>query len=346
MGYVAFETVMNKAFSDIRNGAEAKAALEDAQSQLQRQLARIREPELRQGAPRPPCPARTRPHVSHVPLPDGARLSRPGAGGSLPAAPLAGGGRVLTTRCSRPGADGLGLENFRYIFTDPVFLGSLKTTLVYSLIVNPLQIGIALALALLMNAAVPLIGFWRTLVLLPVAIPQSVSAVVWGVALRPDGLVNAVLVWLGLEPQRFLTSPDQALASIILIVSWIGVGYWMTFLLAGLQDIPKSLYEAVTIDGANRWQAFRFVTLPQLRRPLTFVLVANTVANFLVFAPVAILTAGGPQGSTNLIMNEIYTQAFVINDPGSAAASTVVLISVVLVVVIVQFRLMSRPEDR
>ena len=245
-----------------------------------------------------------------------------------------------------PGAKGYSLENFSYIFTDPVFQGSLKTTLVYSLIVNPLQIGIALALALLMNAAVPLIGFWRTLVLLPVAIPQSVSAVVWGVALRPDGLVNAVLVWLGLEPQRFLTSPHQALASILLLVSWIGVGYWMTFLLAGLQDIPKSLYEAVRIDGANRWQEFRFVTLPQLRRPLTFVLVANTVANFLVFAPVQILTAGGPQGSTNLIMNEVYTQAFIINDAGSAAASTVVLVSVVLLVVLVQFRLMSHPEDR
>ncbi len=117
----------------------------------------------------------------------------------------------------------------------------------------------------------------------------------WGVALRPDGLVNSVLVALGLEPQRFLTSSDQALASIILIVSWIGIGYWMTFIIAGLQDIPRSLYEAVRIDGANRWQQFRFVTLPQLRRPLTFVLVANTVANFLVFAPVQILTAGGPK---------------------------------------------------
>ena len=178
------------------------------------------------------------------------------------------------------------------------------------------------------------------------AIPQSVSAVVWGVALRPDGLINSVLVVLGLEPQRFLTSADQALGSIILIVSWIGVGYWMTFILAGLQDIPKSLYEAVTIDGANGWQRFRFVTLPQLHRPLTFVLVANTVANFLVFAPVQILTAGGPEGSTNLIMNEIYTKAFVISDPESAAAATVVLVAAVLLVVVIQFRLMSRAEDR
>ncbi|TYB90146.1 carbohydrate ABC transporter permease [Oceaniovalibus sp. ACAM 378] len=251
---------------------------------------------------------------------------------------------AVNTSLIPPGGGGYSLENFRYIFTDPVFLNSLKVTIVFLLIVNPLQIAISLALALLMNTMVPLIGFWRTVILLPVAIPQSVSAVVWGVALRPDGLVNAVLVALGMEPQRFLTSSDQALASIILIVSWIGVGYWMTFILAGLQDIPKSLYEAVRIDGANRWQQFRFVTLPQLRRPLTFVLVANTVANFLIFAPVQILTAGGPEGSTDLIMNTVYTQAFIISDPESAAASTVVLVGVVLLIVILQFRLM-RAED-
>lgn len=244
-----------------------------------------------------------------------------------------------------PRATSYSFENYAYIFSDPTFLDSLLTTLVYSIIVNPLQIAVALALALLLNAAIPYVGFWRAIILLPVAIPQSVSAVVWGVAFRPDGPLNAVLSSVGIEPMRFLTSPDEALASIIIIVSWIGVGYWMSFILAGLQDIPKSLYEAVRIDGANRWQQFRYVTLPQLRRPLTFVLVANTVANFLVFAPVQILTQGGPQGSTNLIMNEIYTRAFISDDPSSAAAATVVLVCAVLLVVLVQFRLMRSPED-
>lgn len=254
-------------------------------------------------------------------------------------------GVALDTSLLKPDGNGYTLDNYAFIFTDPEFLGSLKTTAIYSLIVNPLQIGIALVLAILINARIKLVGFWRTLVLIPVAIPQSVSAVIWGTALRPDGLANSFLRSLGLEPQRFLTSPDQALASIILIVSWIGVGYWMTFLIAGLQDIPKSLYEAIRIDGANSWQQFRYVTLPQLRRPLTFVLVANTVSNFLVFAPVQILTAGGPQGSTNLIMNEIYSQAFVMSDASSAAAATVVLVTVVLVIVAVQFRLMRAKED-
>lgn len=244
-----------------------------------------------------------------------------------------------------PRSDQMSLENYRFIFSDPVFRQSLMVSLVYSLIVNPLQIAIALMLALLLNTKSSLIGLWRTLVLLPAAVPLSVSAVIWGIGLRPDGPINALLITLGIEPQRFLTSPDAALWSMILIVSWVGVGYWMTFLLAGLQEIPKSLYEAVRIDGANRWQTFRYVTLPQLRRTLTFVLVANTVANFLVFAPVQILTQGGPRGSTNLIMNEIFTLGFVQGDRSSAAAATVVLVAVVLVVVLIQFRLMKAPED-
>jgi multiple sugar transport system permease protein len=239
-----------------------------------------------------------------------------------------------------PRASVYSLDNYTYIFTDPVFLNSVWVTLLYSIIVNPLQIAIALGLALLMNNKLPMTGFWRSVVLLPVAIPQSVSAVVWAVAFRPDGLLNSLLAVFGIPPQRYITSPDQALGSIILVVSWIGVGYWMTMLIAGLQDIPKSLYEAATVDGASPWQRFRHVTLPQLRRPLTFVLVADTVANFLVFAPVNILTNGGPEGSTDLVMNEIYTSAFINNDPGSASAATIVLVVLVLVIVLIQFRMM------
>lgn len=244
-----------------------------------------------------------------------------------------------------PRAASYSLDNYVFIFGDPVFLNSLLVTLKFLIIVNPLQIAVAFALALLVDTRMRGIGLWRTLIFLPIAIPPSVSATVWGVAYRPDGPLNAVWTGLGFEPMRFLTSPDQALLSIIALVSWVGVGYWMTFLLAGLQDIPRSLYEAVEIDGANGFQKFRYVTLPQMRRPLTFVLVANTVANFLVFAPVQILTKGGPQGSTDLIMFQIYDRAFTIGDAESAYAATVVPVSVVLLVVIIQFRLMERSEE-
>ncbi len=244
-----------------------------------------------------------------------------------------------------PRAINFSLDNYRYIFTDRTFLNSLEVTLLYSVVVNPLQIALALMLALLLARELPLVGLWRTLILLPVAIPQSVSAVIWGVAFRPDGPLNAALALFGIGAQRFTTSPGQALASIIVVVSWIGIGYWMTFLIAGLQEIPPSLYEAAAMDGANRWQRLRHITIPQLRRPLTFVLVANTVANLLVFAPVQILTKGGPDGATDLIMNEIYTRAFVTGDTSSAAAASVVLVVVTLVVVAVQFRLMTPREQ-
>lgn len=236
---------------------------------------------------------------------------------------------------------GLGFGNYHFLFTDPEFLGAVRITLLFTLLVNPIQIAIALALAVLLAEHVPAAGLWRTLILLPVAVPQSVSAIIWGVILRPDGPLNAVAHAIGLPEQPFLTSQLQSLPCIILVCSWVGVGYWMTFLIAGLKDISASLYEAAAIDGASAWQRFIHITLPQLRRPLTFVLVADTVANFLVFAPVQILTKGGPDGSSNLIMNEIYTRAFISGDTTGAAAATMVLVAVVICVVAIQFRLMT-----
>ena len=247
---------------------------------------------------------------------------------------------AVRTSLAGSGTGRVGLSAYRALFGDPTFVGSLLVTAVYSVIVNPLQIGAALLLALLLAGDVPLAGLWRSLLVLPVVVPQSVSAVIWGIAFRPDGLVNGLLKGLGLPGQPFLTSVGEALPSIMVIVSWVGVGYWMTFLVAGLQDVPRSLHEAARLDGASAWQDFRFVTLPLLRRPLLFVIVADTVSNFLVFAPVQILTGGGPQGSTNLVMEDIYTRAFVYGDVQGAAVETVVLVLAVLLVVLVQFRLM------
>ena len=224
----------------------------------------------------------------------------------------------------------VGLDQFRALF---------------GILVNPLQIAAALGIALLFNERLPGVGVMRTIVFLPVAIPASVSAVVWAVALRPEGPLNGVLSWFGIDGLRWLTSPTQALPAIILIVSWIGVGYWMMFLVAGLKDIDPALYEAARVDGAGRWGRFRFVSLPQLRRPLAFVLVADTVSNLLVFAPVQILTQGGPNGRTNLIMNDVYERAYVSGDIGAAGAETVILVLVTLLIVMVQFRLLAGSGD-
>jgi multiple sugar transport system permease protein len=239
----------------------------------------------------------------------------------------------------------VGLKQFRLLFDDPDFLNSLKITLLFGVIINPLQIAVSLGLAVLFNEKIRGIGLMRTLVFLPVAIPQSVSAVIWAVAFRPDGPLNGVLHSLGIGPQRYLTSPHQALASIMLVVSWIGVGYWMMFLVAGLKQIDPVLYEAAALDGAGRWARFRNVTVPQLRRQLVFVLVADTISNLLVFAPVQILTQGGPTGHTDLIMNNVFERAYTRGDIGGAAAGTVVLVVIALLIVVIQFRLLSRGED-
>jgi len=231
-------------------------------------------------------------------------------------------------------------SNFGYVFTDPSFLNALKVTLLFSIVINPVQIALALWLAVVLTKRVPGVGIWRTLILLPIAVPQIVSAIVWGVLFRPDGPLNGVLEALGIAPVPWLVSPSTALLSIMIICTWVGVGYWMTFLVAGIKDIPASLYEASELDGAGGWQQFRYITLPGLRRPLLFVLVADTVANFLIFAPVRILTQGGPQGSTNLIMNFIFERAYTLADPGGAAAATIVLVLIVVCVVGVQFRLL------
>src|SRR4051812_31563147 len=239
----------------------------------------------------------------------------------------------------------VGLEQFRTLFSDPDFINSLKITVLFGIIVNPLQILVSLVLAVIFNERIRGSGLMRTLVFLPVAIPQSVSAVIWAVGFRPDGPLNGVLRKLGIAPQGFLTSPNQALASIILVVSWIGVGYWMMFLIAGLKEIDPVLYEAAALDGAGRWARFRHVTVPQLSRQITFVLVADTISNLLVFAPVNILTNGGPNGRTDLIMNDVFNRAYNQGDIGSAAAATVVVVVIALAIVLIQFRLISRGSD-
>ncbi|GAA5207757.1 carbohydrate ABC transporter permease [Streptomyces thinghirensis] len=238
----------------------------------------------------------------------------------------------------------VGLDNYGDLFHDPQFRDSILVTLVFSLVINPLQVAAALALAVFFNRRFAGARFWRSLVFLPIAVPPAVSAVIWSILYRPEGPLNALLHTLGLPDQRFLTSPEQALPSLIVLMSWVGVGYWMTFLIAGLQDIPGEVYDACAVDGASAWQRFTRITLPLLRRPLAFVLVADTVANFLVFAPVQLLTQGGPEGSTNLMMYDVFRRAYSVGDIHYAEAEVVLLVAITLVVVGVQYRLMRGEE--
>lgn len=232
---------------------------------------------------------------------------------------------------------------YQDMFASASFWSTVRLTLWFNLIINPVQILIALALAVFLTQHIRGEGLWRTLIFLPVAIPQTVSTIVWGIAFRPsDGLVNSVIATVGLAPQPWLTSSGQALYAIMIIASWVGVGYWMMFLIAGIRDLPASTLEAAAVDGAGWWRSFLYVKIPLLARPLAFVLVADTVANFLLFVPVQVLTSGGPGGSTNLLMFETYRQAFTFADLPYANAHVLVLASIMTVVVSIQFRLLQR----
>jgi len=239
----------------------------------------------------------------------------------------------------------VGLENYVFLFTQsPTFLQSVKVTLLFVVLTVAVQTVVALALAVLFTQKGWGMSFWRTLVFLPITIPTAVSAVVWGTAFRGDGIINGFLLRLGLDPQPFLASSSQALWSITILASWIGVGYWMVFLIAGLKDIPDEVKEAASLDGAGAFRTFFSITLPLLRRPLAFVVVANTVANFLQFVPAAILTQGGPQDSTRFVMYEIYTQAYVQGDVSLADTQIVLVLCVLLAIVAGQFRLLKAKD--
>ncbi len=236
----------------------------------------------------------------------------------------------------------VGLANFQFLFGQPSFVQTVATTLLFVLITVPFQIALAFALALLFTQRLPGVAIFRVAVFIPVAVPGAVAAILWGMAYRPDGLVNALLGIVGIPPQPFLNSPNQALGSVVILISWIGVGFWMVFLIGGLKDISVHLYEAASIDGAGPWSRFLRITVPLMHRSLAFVLVADTVAAFLLFAPVAILTRGGPINSTQLIMYDVYQQAFIFGDIHLAAAEALVLMAVMMVVVAAQFRFLSR----
>ena len=239
----------------------------------------------------------------------------------------------------------VGLENFERVLKDPIFWKSAEVTLVFSVLVNPIQIVLALLLALLANQRVRGIALFRSVYLLPVAVSINVTTIVWGLMLDSNaGLINGILAQLGIARQPFLTAPSHALWSIILLATWKGVPLWALFFLAGLQGIPESVIEAAKIDGASRWNIFTLITLPLLRAVMLFVLVADTVANFLLIAPIYSLTQGGPQLSTNLIMFETYRRGFVYSDLNTSAAMLWVMLIFMLAVVLLQAALLRRRD--
>jgi multiple sugar transport system permease protein len=243
------------------------------------------------------------------------------------------------------GAAFTGLGNYASLFSDRVFWKSLEVTLWFNLLVNPIQIAISLALALLYVRRFPGAGVYRVFFLIPIGVSVPTAVIVWRVMLSQGGLANGLLNLVGVAPQPWLTSSRLALYSIIAIATWKGASYWMVFIVGGLQNISPELYDAARVDGVRPWQRLIFITLPLLRPALLFVLAADVSINFLLFAPIYMLTQGGPAGSTDVLMYEAYKQGFIFGDMGRAMAVVVVIVAVLLVVVALQFKLLSAQEQ-
>lgn len=234
-----------------------------------------------------------------------------------------------------------GLTQYRRIFADPAFVHALQNNVLFALIVVPLQTGLALILALLINQ--PLRGrvVFRTLFFMPVVFPLSLVAVVWVLLFAPgtNGTLNSVLDVLTQghwQARDFLHDPHWALPAITLTSIWQGVGFQMVILLAALQGIPAQLYEAARVDGARYWQQLLYITLPQLRNALIFVVLVTTILAFRLFDQVQIMTQGGPQHATTTVMFEAVNTAFARQQVARGAAITVVFFIIVLLLTLLQ----------
>ncbi|MGI6694904.1 MAG: carbohydrate ABC transporter permease [Christensenellales bacterium] len=237
-------------------------------------------------------------------------------------------------------------RTYEILFSDRVFWNSLWTTLKMNAVMIPLQIVVSLILALLINNQVKGVEVFRSIYYLPVTMAISVASVTWGLMMNVNnGVFNSLLSVFGIPPQGFFTDPNQALWCIVLMATWKGCGYWMMYLLAGLKGVDTAIYEAAKIDGAGYFTVLFKITLPLIRNAMLFVLVANTSANMLLFAPSKMITEGGPQNSTNVLMYEVYKSAFRNGNMSRAGAITAILLVIIIIMVVLQFKMMNRKGE-
>ncbi|GHE71400.1 suagr ABC transporter permease [Streptomyces spiralis] len=227
----------------------------------------------------------------------------------------------------------VGLGNYDRMFHDPLFWQSMKITGIYVVVLVPVLFCLSLALGLLVKQKLPGVGAYRTALFLPYVISLVVVGVLWKFMLDDQvGVVNKAMRAAGFGGASWLGSPGLALASVIAVMTWVMMGYYMIIFLAGLQEIPQEYYEAARIDGASAWRSFRSITWPLLRPTSFFVLLMSTVAAItggldLLF----VLTKGGPANGTSLAIFYIYQQAFTFGEYGYASAMGTFLVLIMVV---------------
>ncbi len=221
----------------------------------------------------------------------------------------------------------IGLKNFQTLIKDPIFWQSLKNSIIYMLGVVPPLIFIPIFLAILVNNQIRGISFFRAVFYLPVVISIVVIGIAWKWLYSENGPLNYLLTASHLTSDKlnWLSDPNLALFSVMIVTVWRGLGYYMVIYLAGLQAIPKELYEASEIDGANSWQKHIYITLPLLKSSIVFVAVVSSINALKVFVEIFIMTGGGPAHTSTTIVQYLYEKAFQELNLGYACALGVVL---------------------
>jgi multiple sugar transport system permease protein len=238
-----------------------------------------------------------------------------------------------------------GTDNIRLLIHDGRFWRAVVNTFVFLSIHVPLQIITALALALALNRQLAGRSFWRAAFFLPVVISGAVVAILWSNLYATDvGLINHLLVKIGISPVPWLTDPRTAMPAIAVMVTWKNVGFYVIIYLAGLQYIPRSCQEAIEIEGATAWQRFRYLTLPSLLPQTILVVTLSTINGFQLFIEPYVMTGGGPLRRTYSVVLYLYNNAFAYQKMGYAATIGVALALIIGVVVLLQRRLIGKAE--
>jgi sn-glycerol 3-phosphate transport system permease protein len=237
----------------------------------------------------------------------------------------------------------VGLGNFEFLFADRYYLASFKTTLVFSSLVTAISMAAALWLAVMADRVIKGADTYRTLLIWPYAVAPAVAGVLWLFMFNPRvGLVAWYLETAGYRWNHVLDGAE-AMGLVVAASAWKQISYNFLFFLAGLQAIPRSVIEAAAIDGASFWRRFWTIVFPLLSPTTFFLLVVNIVyAFFETFGVIHTITSGGPQQSTTILVYKVYADGFVGQDLGSSAAQSVVLLAVVGVLTVVQFRYIER----
>lgn len=240
----------------------------------------------------------------------------------------------------------VGLENFKRLIGDPIFIKSILNTVKFVVWIIPLQLGAALGMALLINKQRKGNIFFKVAFFAPVVMSLVVISILWLYLLNPnEGLINALLNKVGISSLPFLTSPKQAMYTIVFVSAWQGAGYQMLLLLGGMQNIPQDVYEAAGIDGFSKFQQFWYITLPLLKPTAIFVLLTTLISAFKLLVQPMVMTQGGPMNSTMTIVYYIYQTGFTDRLVGYSSSIALTFTVLIGLITLGQKKIMKEDED-